>query len=88
MMVLLYLPFLAVFAGAYDSPIPITSADGEDSCHARPVEAQQLLQHVAYRATGTAPAYMVAKNTVSSKVRFVFFAGVEGTGHHFWKETF
>ena len=33
------------------------------------------------------PSVAVSKTTYSNKVRFVFFAGLGGTGHHGWKQT-
>ena len=87
MIALLCLPSLVALALSSDVPAP--AADRE-SCEEVSVAARSLLQSQATQTvqtgTRTPHRFAVTKKVVSSNVRFVFFAGLEGTGHHFWQE--
>ncbi|CAE7232178.1 unnamed protein product [Symbiodinium natans] len=85
MMTLLYLPCLVVLALAVDLP---TAAEDAGSCGpVSGVATGSLLQSTAtHRPTRTPQQIGFTKTATSSQVRFVFFAGLEGSGHHFWHE--
>ena len=88
MIALLCLPLLAVLAVATGiTPVDILPIPVGDECGpTNPVEAQLLLQRSTAHGTTGASHRFVTKKVESSKVRFLFFAGLEGTGHHFWHE--
>ncbi|CAK9045180.1 Uncharacterized protein SCF082_LOCUS25549 [Durusdinium trenchii] len=77
------LPCLAVLVVAHKTHF--NGSCGESYTKEAPEAlSSSLLQNAA--RLGSLPSDIPAsKRTINSKVRFVFFAGLEGTGHHFWK---
>jgi hypothetical protein len=75
-------------------PYPLTQLDLERRSSTRPDHDNAGGDSGGSRSSGIAASsaallpYVVPKKTFSDDTRLVFFAGIEGTGHHFWTAVF
>mmetsp|Transcript_5738 Transcript_5738/g.13272 ORF Transcript_5738/g.13272 Transcript_5738/m.13272 type:complete len:466 (-) Transcript_5738:154-1551(-) len=79
-------------------PFPYSDLDHHRSSHRPPLSGPQMATEFSSHtlpskgfssnaafAGGGADEYVVKKDAESDDLRLVFFAGIEGTGHHFWQ---
>lgn len=75
-------------------PFPLTSLDFERIAAASPLQAERKqLSSMPQSVDGSSgrqacQPHQVCKTIFSDAHRLVFFAGIEGTGHHFWTAVF
>ena len=86
MIALLCLPSLVALAVSSHAPVPAADRESCENVSVAAAARSLLQSQNTHTGTRTPHRYAVTKKVVSSNIRFVFFAGLEGTGHHFWKE--
>jgi hypothetical protein len=68
-------------------PFPLSQLDAKRHSNA-PSQRQDDSTSTTSAGSGAGLVYKVQKRTFSDSHRLAFFAGVEGTGHHFWTAVF